>query len=45
MPEIGVRPAKDSITIDNFYKWQNAIEDKYLTVRRPALEFARQILQ
>ncbi|MBM2802406.1 MAG: ABC-type Fe3+ transport system periplasmic component [Deltaproteobacteria bacterium] len=44
MAEIGVRAAKDSITVDNFYKWQNAIEDKDLTVRRPALEFARKIL-
>jgi iron(III) transport system substrate-binding protein len=43
MPEIGVRPAKDSITIDNFYKWQNALEEKDLAVRRPALEFARKI--
>ena len=44
MSEIGVRPAKDNITVDDFYKWQNAIEDKDLTVRRPALEFARKIL-
>jgi iron(III) transport system substrate-binding protein len=44
MPEIGVRPAKDSITLDNFYKWQNALEEKDLTVRRPALEFAKKIL-
>ena len=44
MAEIGVRAAKDNITIDNFYKWQNALEDKDLTVRRPALEFARKIL-
>ena len=44
MAEIGVRPAKDNITIDNFYKWQNALEDKDLTVRRPSLEFARKML-
>jgi iron(III) transport system substrate-binding protein len=44
MVEFGVRAAKDSITIDNFYKWQNALEDKDLTVRRPSLEFARKIL-
>ena len=44
MAEFGVRAAKDNISIDNFYKWQNALEDKDLTVRRPALEFARKIL-
>jgi len=44
MVEFGVRAAKDSISIDNFYKWQNALEDKDLTVRRPSLEFARKIL-
>ena len=43
MSEIGVRPAKDNITIEEFYKGQNAIEEKDLTVRRPALEFARKI--
>jgi len=44
MPEIGVRPAKDHITVDNFYKWNNALEDRDVAVRRPALEFARKIL-
>ena len=44
MPEIGVRAAKDNITIDTFYKSQNALEEKDLTVRRPSLEFARKIL-
>jgi iron(III) transport system substrate-binding protein len=44
MPEIGVRAAKDGITIENFYKWQNALEENDLTVRRPALEFARKVL-
>jgi len=44
MPEIGVRAAKDNITVEDFYKRQNAIEDKYTTVRRPALDFARKIL-
>ena len=45
MAEIGVRAAKDSISIENFYKWQNALEEKDIAVRRPALEFARKILQ
>jgi iron(III) transport system substrate-binding protein len=45
MAEIGVRAAKDYITVDQFYKWQNAIEDKDLAVRRPALEFARKLLR
>lgn len=44
MPEIGVRPAKDNISIDDFYKRNNAVEDKYIAVRRPSLEFARKLL-
>jgi ABC-type Fe3+ transport system substrate-binding protein len=43
--DMGVRAAKDYITVDEFYKWNNAIEDKDLTVRRPALDFARKILR
>src|ERR1043166_573446 len=28
MPEIGVRAAKDNVSVENFYKWQNALEEK-----------------
>ncbi|MGH7847427.1 MAG: hypothetical protein ACREQW_19950 [Candidatus Binatia bacterium] len=44
MPEIRVRTAKDFITVEQFHKWDNQSEDKILTVRRPAQEFARKIL-
>ena len=44
MHEIGVRAAKDYITVEQFRKWDNQSEDKILTVRRPAQEFARKIL-
>jgi hypothetical protein len=44
MSEIGLRHAKDSITIEQFYKGQIALEETNLTVRRPADEFARKIL-
>ena len=44
MSEIGLRPAKDNITLEQFYKGQNALEETNLTVRRPSEEFARKIL-
>jgi iron(III) transport system substrate-binding protein len=45
MADIGVRAAKDYITVEEFYRSQNAIEDKDMAVRRPALEFARKLLR
>ena len=44
MSEIGLRPAKDNITVEQFYKGQNALEETNLTVRRPSEEFAHRIL-
>ena len=44
MTDVGVRPAKDNITIDQFYRGQNALEDTNVKVRRPAEELARKIL-
>jgi ABC-type Fe3+ transport system substrate-binding protein len=43
MPQIGVRAAKDLISVEEFYKHENQSEDKVLTVREPAREFARKI--
>jgi hypothetical protein len=44
MSEIGLRPAKDNITLEQFYRGQNALEETNVTVRRPAEEFAQKIL-
>jgi ABC-type Fe3+ transport system substrate-binding protein len=44
MSQIGVRAAKDLITLEEFHKHENQSEDKVLTVRDPAREFARKIL-
>jgi ABC-type Fe3+ transport system substrate-binding protein len=44
MSEIGLRGAKDNITIEQFYQGQNALEETNVKVRRPAEEFARKIL-
>jgi hypothetical protein len=44
MPEIGLRPAKDSISVEEYYKAENQSEAKILNLRRPAQEFARKVL-
>jgi len=44
LERIGVRGAKDFLTIQEFYKYENQSEDKVLTVRAPSREFARKIL-
>lgn len=44
MEELGIRAAKDNITVDEFQKHENQSEDKVKAVRRPAQEFARKIL-
>jgi ABC-type Fe3+ transport system substrate-binding protein len=44
MTDIGIRPAKDNITIEQFYQGQNALEETNVKVRRPAEEFAQKIL-
>ncbi|MGH7848204.1 MAG: ABC transporter substrate-binding protein [Candidatus Binatia bacterium] len=44
MAEIGTSAAKDFITVEQFYKWENQSEDKIRTVREPARQFAQKIL-
>jgi iron(III) transport system substrate-binding protein len=44
LARIGVRGAKDFLTIDEFNKYENQSEEKVLTVRAPSREFARKIL-
>ena len=44
MARIGVRGAKDFLTIDEFNKYENQSEEKVLSVRAPSREFARKIL-
>jgi hypothetical protein len=42
--QLGIRAAKDFITVEEFYKWVSQSEEKVVTVRDPAREFARKIL-
>ena len=44
MEEFGIRAAKDSISIEEFHKYENQSENKLKSVRRPAQEFAKKIL-
>jgi ABC-type Fe3+ transport system substrate-binding protein len=44
MEELGIRAAKDNITVEEFQKHENQSEDKVKAVRRPAQEFAKKIL-
>ena len=44
MARIGVRGAKDFLTIDEFNKYENQSEEKVVSVRAPSREFARKIL-
>ena len=41
----GVQAAKDVLTIEQYHKLRNHLEDKYTTVRLPAAQFAEQILK
>ena len=45
LQEHGVRAAKDVLTIEQYHKLRNHLEDKYKRVRIPAAEFAEKILQ
>ena len=45
MDEIGVRAAKDYITLEDYYKSENQSEDKILNVRRPAQELAQKLFK
>ncbi len=44
MEEFGIRAAKDSISLEQFRKYENQSEDKVKAVRRPAQDFAKKIL-
>jgi len=45
LEEVGLRAAKDYISVEEFYKRENQSEDKVRAVRRPAQEFAKKIFQ
>ncbi|HYT57861.1 MAG TPA: extracellular solute-binding protein [Verrucomicrobiae bacterium] len=42
---IGVYAAKDSLSIESYYKLQNHLEDAINQYRRPAMEIARQLIR
>jgi ABC-type Fe3+ transport system substrate-binding protein len=44
MEEFGIRAAKDTITIEEFQKYENQSENRVKAVRRPAQEFAKKLL-
>ncbi len=41
----GVQPAKDYITLEEYHRVRNHLEDKYTRVRIPATDFAEKILK
>jgi iron(III) transport system substrate-binding protein len=43
--EYGTQAAKDSLTVEEYNRLRNHLEDKYVKVRLPAAEFAEQILK
>ena len=43
MPKIGVRPAKDSITVEAFHRRENQSEKRNAEIRLPALKFAKKL--
>ena len=43
--EYGTQAAKDTLTLDEYNRLRNHLEDKYTKVRLPAAEFAEQILK
>jgi iron(III) transport system substrate-binding protein len=43
--EYGTQAAKDSLTLDDYNRLRNHLEDKYVKVRLPAAEFAEQVLK
>jgi ABC-type Fe3+ transport system substrate-binding protein len=45
LQEYGVRAAKDVMTVEEYHKVRNHLEDKYTQVRIPAAKFAEQILK
>jgi iron(III) transport system substrate-binding protein len=45
LKEIGVEPAKDVLTVPEYHRLRNHLEDKYTKVRVPAAKFAETILK
>jgi len=45
LQEHGVRAAKDVLTVEQYHKVRNHLEDKYKRVRIPSAKFAEEILQ
>ena len=41
----GTRAAKDVMSVEEYHRFRNHLEDKYFSVRRPAAKFAEQILK
>jgi iron(III) transport system substrate-binding protein len=41
----GTRAAKDAMTVEEYHRLRNHLEDKYFSVRVPAAKFAEQILK
>ena len=45
LKDIGVNAAKDALTIQDYHRLRNHLEDKYTRVRVPAGKFAETILR
>jgi ABC-type Fe3+ transport system substrate-binding protein len=45
LQEVGVRAAKDVMTVEEYHKVRNHLEDKYKRVRIPAAKFAEEVLK
>jgi hypothetical protein len=43
--EVGVEAAKDVMSVAEYHRVRNHLEDKVVNVRRPAANFAKQILK
>ncbi|MFQ5902204.1 MAG: ABC transporter substrate-binding protein [Candidatus Binatia bacterium] len=42
---LGYKPAKDFLTVEQYYRYENQSEEKILKVRIPARDFARKLLR
>jgi ABC-type Fe3+ transport system substrate-binding protein len=45
MSQVGVDAAKDVMTLEEYHRVRNHLEDKVINVRRPAAKFAEKVLQ
>lgn len=45
MVEVGVQAAKDFLTLEEYYRVRNHLEDKCVRIREPAAKFAEKILK